>query len=70
MKSIKTLRIGDVLPIEGKEYMIRYINEHNMIWFEPVVMRLGTEIITAGINKIVHANELREIVDKENEYDE
>ena len=48
----------DVFLIEDEEYKLRAINQHNYCWMEPVLHRSKGHIISGGLNRIVHYDEL------------
>lgn len=59
---MKTLYIqGDIFKIDNKEYRLRFINEHNNCWLEPVLKRDKDFCATGGLNKIIHRSCLSEL---------
>lgn len=52
---------GDIFKFEAKEYRLRFINEHDSCWLEPVLKRDSDFCATGGLNKIVHRRNLNEL---------
>lgn len=49
----------DVFLIDGVEYKLRTINQHNYCWMEPILHRVKGYMVSGGLNRIVHYDELK-----------
>jgi hypothetical protein len=52
---------GDIFNIEGKEYNLRLINQHDLCWLEPIQFKTKECIITGGMNKCYKYHELNKL---------
>jgi hypothetical protein len=52
---------GDIFIINNKEYRLRYINQHQVCWLEPVIARHLNRWITGGRNVTCNYDELSQL---------